>query len=247
MLEKQCQTLTTPPHPVIIPHIPQPPRLTQPPHPQKNGTIAANVVARGYANHAEEAASLWQRMANVMFATVWAMGNARHAEVKKGGTFNDISKLCTTPRNTHESLKKITDMKSIILVLFTACVLFSACRQNDSTPIVSTLSSNTDEIKKSAEQNNNHPNNRDAHKSKEEYLEEIFGVSPTPSTYYTTPAYDMSDMAPEWHNCSSCMGSGECKYCYGTGYYEYSRSGRCEVCYGTGRCAGCDGDGGWYI
>lgn len=43
--------------------------------------------------------------------------------------------------------------------------------------------------------------------------------------------------------CSSCGGSGSCKYCYGTGRNEYTRNGRCGVCNGTGRCAGCNGRG----
>lgn len=51
----------------------------------------------------------------------------------------------------------------------------------------------------------------------------------------------------EWHNCSSCVGTGRCKSCGGSGRYEYARDGRCGVCRGTGRCAGCDGKGGWKI
>ena len=51
----------------------------------------------------------------------------------------------------------------------------------------------------------------------------------------------------EWHVCSSCGGSGKCKYCYGTGRDEYGVNGKCGVCRGTGRCVGCEGKGGYYI
>lgn len=53
--------------------------------------------------------------------------------------------------------------------------------------------------------------------------------------------------AKDWHNCSSCGGSGKCKECYGTGRYEYGENGKCGVCRGTGRCVGCEGKGGYYI
>lgn len=66
----------------------------------------------------------------------------------------------------------------------------------------------------------------------------------TPSSYQTAPA---SYTEKEWHNCSSCQGSGRCKYCGGSGKNEYTKNGRCGVCKGTGKCAGCNGRGGWKI
>lgn len=162
-------------------------------------------------------------------------------------------------------LKNTTKMKYVILILFAGCILFSACSRNGSASIDTTLyptpslSSTPEESDEATGQISNDQNDdaykssEQAYKSKEEYMEEIFGVSPTPSTYYPTPStnyptpVDMGYMAPEWHNCSSCGGSGACQYCGGTGYYGYSRSGNCEVCYGTGQCVACDGAGGWYI
>lgn len=57
----------------------------------------------------------------------------------------------------------------------------------------------------------------------------------------------VSEQSKEWHDCSSCYGTGRCKHCNGTGDYEYSTNGKCGVCRGTGRCAGCEGKGGYYI
>lgn len=58
-----------------------------------------------------------------------------------------------------------------------------------------------------------------------------------------------SSSSREWHNCSSCSGSGKCKYCHGSGRSGSTHDGKCHACArtGTGRCAGCDGKGGWYI
>lgn len=50
----------------------------------------------------------------------------------------------------------------------------------------------------------------------------------------------------DWADCSSCNGTGRCKYCGGSGRDGYTRDGRCGVCRGTGRCAGCDGKRGYY-
>lgn len=64
----------------------------------------------------------------------------------------------------------------------------------------------------------------------------------TSSSYPTTTS---SYSEKEWHDCSSCQGSGRCKYCNGSGKNEYTKNGRCGVCKGTGKCAGCNGRGGW--
>lgn len=50
----------------------------------------------------------------------------------------------------------------------------------------------------------------------------------------------------DWADCSSCNGTGRCKYCGGSGRNAYTRDGRCGVCRGTGKCAGCNGKGGYY-
>ena len=81
------------------------------------------------------------------------------------------------------------------------------------------------------------------------------GNSLSGSTYYTTPAsnYSTSTYTPtastekEWHDCSSCSGTGRCKSCGGSGKNEYAKNGRCGVCRGTGKCAACNGRGGWKI
>lgn len=44
----------------------------------------------------------------------------------------------------------------------------------------------------------------------------------------------------EDYTCSSCNGSKRCKFCSGTGRYEYSRNGKCGVCKGTGKCQACN-------
>ncbi len=49
----------------------------------------------------------------------------------------------------------------------------------------------------------------------------------------------------EWTNCSTCTGSGRCKWCGGSGRDSYTPDGRCHVCRGTGRCAACRGEGGY--
>lgn len=56
----------------------------------------------------------------------------------------------------------------------------------------------------------------------------------------TTPDYGDTD---EPIQCHSCMGSGSCRYCNGTGRNEYTRDGRCGVCRGSRKCAGCNGKG----
>lgn len=77
------------------------------------------------------------------------------------------------------------------------------------------------------------------------------GSYSTGSSYNTGSSYSGSSTttlnSKEWHNCSSCSGTGKCKHCSGTGKYSYSKNGKCGVCRGTGRCAGCEGKGGWYI
>lgn len=57
--------------------------------------------------------------------------------------------------------------------------------------------------------------------------------------------YSESGNTRDWSNCSSCMGTGRCKYCDGSGQDEYARNGRCGVCRGLGKCVGCDGKGGF--
>lgn len=66
-------------------------------------------------------------------------------------------------------------------------------------------------------------------------------------TYYNTSTPSTTNSAKEWHNCSSCGGSGRCKYCGGSGRDEYTRNKRCGVCRGTGKCAGCNGRGGYKV
>lgn len=59
------------------------------------------------------------------------------------------------------------------------------------------------------------------------------------------PAQSLLNSYSNTHiECSSCIGSGCCKFCQGTGRDDVMRDGRCGVCKGTGRCAGCDGKGG---
>lgn len=75
--------------------------------------------------------------------------------------------------------------------------------------------------------------------------------SSTSTTYYSLPvnyqSTSTSTSSKEWHDCSSCNGSGRCKHCGGSGKNEYAKNGRCGVCRGTGKCAGCNGRGGWKI
>lgn len=59
----------------------------------------------------------------------------------------------------------------------------------------------------------------------------------TTTTTTTTPA-------KTWHSCHSCHGSGQCKYCHGTGLDYTTQTGHCYVCRGTGKCSGCRGEGG---
>lgn len=75
----------------------------------------------------------------------------------------------------------------------------------------------------------------------------------------TEPAYNYSGAAAggggysggsshsskDWSQCSSCMGSGNCKLCGGSGKNAYTRDGRCHGCR-HGKCPACDGKGGWY-
>lgn len=58
--------------------------------------------------------------------------------------------------------------------------------------------------------------------------------------------YSGNDNTRDWSDCSSCGGSGRCKYCDGSGRDEYTRDGRCGVCRGKGKCVGCDGKGGFH-
>lgn len=55
----------------------------------------------------------------------------------------------------------------------------------------------------------------------------------------SAPSYGGGDYDSDY-TCSSCGGTKQCKYCNGTGYYEYGRNGRCGVCRGTGRCQACN-------
>lgn len=49
----------------------------------------------------------------------------------------------------------------------------------------------------------------------------------------------------DWADCSSCNGTGRCKYCGGSGRDSSTHNGRCGVCLGTGRCAACNGERGY--
>ena len=42
--------------------------------------------------------------------------------------------------------------------------------------------------------------------------------------------------------CIFCEGSGKCKHCKGTGYYE-GYSGGCPICKSSGKCIHCSGTG----
>lgn len=64
-------------------------------------------------------------------------------------------------------------------------------------------------------------------------------------SYYNTSTPSTTNYTKEWHNCSSCSGTGRCKYCGGSGKDEYTKNKRCGVCRGTGKCAGCNGRGGY--
>lgn len=55
----------------------------------------------------------------------------------------------------------------------------------------------------------------------------------------SAPSYGGGDYDSDY-TCSSCGGTRQCKYCNGTGSYEYGRNGRCGVCRGTGRCQACN-------
>ncbi len=67
------------------------------------------------------------------------------------------------------------------------------------------------------------------------------------SSYSSQASATVSSSNKEWHDCSSCSGSGRCKYCGGSGRDSYTKNGKCGVCRSTGKCAGCNGKGGWYI
>lgn len=85
-------------------------------------------------------------------------------------------------------------------------------------------------------------------------LEVMQGISEvtTPSSNYgsySTPSTTtVSSQTKEWHNCSVCYGTGQCKSCSGSGKSR-AKDGKCHVCYiaGNGKCSGCKGKGGWYI
>ena len=47
--------------------------------------------------------------------------------------------------------------------------------------------------------------------------------------------------------CGSCGGTGNCKYCRGTGYDRTSKNNKCTVCKGNGRCVRCNGQGGYKL
>lgn len=69
-----------------------------------------------------------------------------------------------------------------------------------------------------------------------------------PTSNYSTGTYTTTSTSEkEWHNCSSCSGTGNCKYCGGSGHNDYTKNKKCGVCKGTGKCAGCNGKGGWTI
>ena len=49
-----------------------------------------------------------------------------------------------------------------------------------------------------------------------------------------------------WKQCMSCLGTGQCNYCYGQGVYnDYTGTHDCPCCI-NGRCGICAGQGGHY-
>lgn len=57
----------------------------------------------------------------------------------------------------------------------------------------------------------------------------------------------ISEPVKEWRDCVSCLGSGLCKYCGGSGVIYYPNGPQpCAACGGFGRCAICAGKGGEY-
>ena len=57
----------------------------------------------------------------------------------------------------------------------------------------------------------------------------------------------ISEPVKEWRDCVSCLGSGLCKYCGGSGVIYYPNGPQqCAACGGFGRCTICAGKGGEY-
>ena len=65
------------------------------------------------------------------------------------------------------------------------------------------------------------------------------GSSPAQTMMESSSSYGGGGYDSDY-TCSSCGGTRQCKYCNGTGYYEYGQNGRCGVCRGTGRCQACN-------
>ena len=57
----------------------------------------------------------------------------------------------------------------------------------------------------------------------------------------------ISEPVQEWRDCTSCLGSGLCQYCGGSGVIYYPNGPQqCAACGGFGRCSICAGRGGEY-
>lgn len=81
-------------------------------------------------------------------------------------------------------------------------------------------------------------------------------ADPTPRLYNYTPSYEpprrssapVNTCSPK-HVCPDCGGTGRCKYCRGSGLFNYyyrqspNTTSACTFCVGTGVCTRCTGRG----
>ena len=66
------------------------------------------------------------------------------------------------------------------------------------------------------------------------------------SSTHTPQRHEQTIPVQVWKNCVSCMGTGQCSYCYGQGYItDMYGTHDCPVCT-DGRCSMCAGRGGQY-
>lgn len=80
------------------------------------------------------------------------------------------------------------------------------------------------------------------------YISKISKMSTSRTADETvSPSSNNSSAAMQvWKQCMSCLGTGQCSYCYGQGVYsDYSGTHDCPCCI-EGRCRICAGQGGHY-
>lgn len=70
--------------------------------------------------------------------------------------------------------------------------------------------------------------------------------SESDSHHHTAERHETQVPMQVWKQCMSCLGTGQCNYCYGQGVYnDYTGTHDCPCCI-NGRCGICAGQGGHY-